>query len=298
MRAGIDPIKSVIELSRTDLGSLNKHISLAASAMVIGNSFEEGMRRVSKSLESTLIAKYIDLIVQASNTGGAVHNLILKASEDMRSMIMIEREMQGNLQQYVLIFYFAQVILIVMVYILSTQMFPFLSGPGMQQLFGSAGVGDINYQQGFFHMLIINAMIGGVIIGKITEGSAKDGLKHSVILTIVSYLACVLIIIPASGPAHVTIAVMSGDQQTGLVGMPITDPIVFNVLNAQGIPSSGTIVSFHISPSGNVTPAFDTTDNGGNVTVKVLLGDVPGTYTITATVDKSVKTATVIATSE
>jgi flagellar protein FlaJ len=206
--------------------------------------------------------------------------------------------MQGNLQQYVLIFYFAQVILIVMVYILSTQLFPFMTGPGMQQIFGGQGMGDINYQQGFFHMLIINAMIGGVIIGKITEGSAKDGLKHSVILTIVSYLACVLIILPASGPVQATITVVSGDLQTGFVGMQLEHPIVFNVEDAQGITNSGTTVSFNIMPSGNVTPAFDMTDSMGNVSVKVTLGEKTGTYTVSATVGETVKTATVIATSE
>ncbi len=296
MRAGIDPIKSVVELSKTDLGSIKKHVTLAASSLMLGNSFEESMKKTSASLKSELISKYIDLVVQASYTGGAVSNLILKASEDMRSMIMIEREMQGNLQQYVMIFYFAQLILIVMVYILSTQLFPFLTDSGMKALFGGSGIGDLNFKQGFFHLLIINALIGGIIIGKITEGSAKDGLKHSVILTVVSYLACVLIIIPAATGDTITIKVVSGDGQKGYVSMPLENQIMFQVLGSSGKPVENAVLDVSISPSGEVLDNLRSTDETGNVSIRVALGDTPGTYQIVAKSGDA--SATAIATAE
>jgi flagellar protein FlaJ len=294
MRAGIDPIKSVIELSKTDLGSINKHIILSASSMMLGNSFEEGMKKVtisinSAAIKSELISKYNDLVIQASYTGGSVANLILKASEDMRSMIMIEREMEGNLKQYVLIFYFAQVILIVLVFILSTQLFPSLLDSGMKAIFGGGGIANINYKQGFFHLLIINAIIGGVIIGKVTEGSAKDGLKHCVILTIVSYLACVLVIFPAGVGENITIKVVSGNLQTGYIGLGLEEPIIFQVLDPQDKPKANVFLSIDITPSGKVFGG--TTDKQGKLSVKVLLGDDPGTYSITATSGKASATA-------
>jgi len=295
MRSGIDPIKSVIELSKTDLGSITGNVQLAASTMILGGSFEEGMRKTADSLKSDLVSKYIQLVVQASYMGGQVSNLILKASEDLRAMIMIEREMEGNLKQYVMIFYFAQLILIVMIYILSAQLFPFLTGDGMKQMFGGAGMGDINYKQLFYHLLIINGLIGGVIIGKISEGSAKDGLKHSVILTIISYLACVALLFPASGANSVTINLLSGDGQTGVVGMPLNDPIVFQVLDVQGKPKPGTYVAINITPSGKLSSNFVTTDKGGNVTVKVVLGDNTGVYKIEAKIEDTSKSVTVIA---
>jgi flagellar protein FlaJ len=279
MRAGIDPIKSVIELSRSELGSLNKHIALAASAMVIGNSFDEGMRRVSKSLDSELITKYIDLIVQASNMGGSVHNLILKASEDMRAMIMLDREMEGNLQQYVFIFYLGQIILIVTAYILSTSLFPQLLGTSSSSLFGD--MSNLHYQQGFFHMLIINAMIGGIIIGKICEGSAKDGLKHSVVLIVISYVACLMLILPTSVTQD-SITAVSGGGQLGLIKMPLGEPIQFHLQDAGGNPKPNAMVYFSSDPYSKLLPASSLTDAHGNVTVSVTLGTTPGMYTISA----------------
>lgn len=281
MRAGIDPIKSVIELSRTDMGSLNKHIALAASAMVLGSSFEEGMRRVALSMKSELITRYIDLIVQASNMGGSVHNLILKASEDMRAMIMIDREMEGNLQQYVFIFYLGQMILIVTAYILSTSLFPELLGSSASSsLFGD--MSNLHYQEGFFHMLIINAMIGGIIIGKICEGSAKDGLKHSVVLILISYLACVVLILPTSSGSGDSITLVSGGSQLGLINSPLIMPIEFHLQDASGNPKVNENIYFSGDPACKLSPESGLTDTNGNITVRVTIGSTTGMYTITA----------------
>lgn len=289
MRAGIDPIKSVIELSKTDMGSITPYITAAASSMLLGKSFEEGMRGMAESLHSEMITKYIDLVVQASYTGGAVHDLILKASEDMRSMIMIEREMQGNLSQYTMILYLAQAIIIFIAYILNSNLLPSIQGMGAQVLGGGADLQSINFNQGFFHLIMINAAIGGLIIGKITEGSALDGLKHTAILMVSGYLICVLVILPpANSGTAVTISVVSGNNQTVYPGMPLQNPIVFKVVDRSGKPMTDTYTQFNITPSGSVNPTYGQTDTNGQVSTKVTLGSDAGEYTITATVDKTV----------
>lgn len=288
MRAGIDPIKSVIELSKTDLGSITPYVRAAASSMLLGKSFEEGMRGMAESLHSEMITKYIDLVIQASYMGGSVHDLILKASEDMRSMIMIEREMQSSLSQYTLILYLAQAIIIFVAYILNSNLLPSIQGMGAQILGGGTDLQSINFNQGFFHLIMINAAIGGIIIGKITEGSALDGLKHTAILMISGYLICVLVILPGASGTSMTISVVSGDNQTQYPGMALQDPIVFKLVDSAGNPQADTYMSFNITPSGSVNPTFDKTDSNGEVSTKVMLGSDDGTYTITATVDKTI----------
>jgi archaeal flagellar protein FlaJ len=298
MRAGIDPIKSIIELSKTDLGSITPYVRAAAASMLLGKSFEEGMRGMAESLHSEMITKYIDLVIQASYMGGAVHDLILKASEDMRSMIMIEREMQSSLSQYTLILYLAQAIIIFIAYILNTNLLPSIQGMGAQILGGGADLQSINFNQGFFHLIMINAAIGGIIIGKITEGSALDGLKHTAILMVSGYIICALVILPgvSSGNA-VTISVVSGDNQSAYAGMQLQEPIVFKVVNSSGLAATDTYVQFNITPSGSMNPTFDKTDADGQVSTHATLGSDAGDYTITATVDKTVYTIIIKTTS-
>ena len=66
---GLDPIKAVKELSKTDLGVLTPHIRVAATSMTFGKSFEEAMKAMSASLHSELITRYTMLVVQASYQG-------------------------------------------------------------------------------------------------------------------------------------------------------------------------------------------------------------------------------------
>lgn len=293
MRAGIDPIKSVIELSKTDLGSITPHVQTAASMMLLGRSFEEGMRNMASSLHSEMVSKYVDLVIQASYMGGSVHDLILKASEDMRTMLMIDKEMLGNLKQYTVIFYLAQAILIFIAYILSAQLIPFIQGPGSSMIFGSGDLQKIDFTGSFFHLIMINAAIGGIIIGKISEGSMKDGFKHTVILMSASYLVCIFFILPLASSSNYTINVISGDNQTGMPNMPLQDPIVFEILDGNGKPIPGADVSFDIKPDGSVSPTFNTTDNSSMVSTKVILGANAVDYTITAKISGTTKSVTI-----
>src|SRR5208337_2728528 len=286
MRGGLDPIKAVKELSKTDLGVLTPHIRIASTSMTFGKSFEESMKAMAKSLHSELITRYTMLVVQASYSGGSVADLILKASEDMRSIISIEREKEGNLHQYVMIFYFAQAIIIFIVFTLTTSLLPFVQQLGATNMFGSkSDIGTIDFARGFFHMIILNSIFGGLIIGKISEGEARYGLKHVVVLVAVGYIACALFILPPPvaqvGP-KINITVVSGDQQGGLVSLPLANPIVFKITDTSGNPVNSTQVQFSITPSGSVNPTTDTSDDNGLVQVKPVMGSDPGTYLIAA----------------
>ena len=63
-------------------------------------------------------------------------------------------------------------------------------------MFGKTDIGDIDFARGFFHMIILNSIFGGLIIGKISEGEARYGLKHVVVLVAVGYIACAIFILP------------------------------------------------------------------------------------------------------
>ncbi len=285
MRGGLDPIKSVKELSKTDMGILTQNIRNAATSMVYGKSFEDSMKTMAKNLQSELIVRYTNLVVQASYSGGYVADLILKASEDMRSIIGIEREKEGNLSQYVVIFYFSQGIIFFILYILTTSLLPFVDQLGPTSPFGKNQLVNLAFARGFFHLIMINAFFGGLIIGKIAEGEVRHGLKHSAILMTIGYIACAVLIIPppvAPVSADFTIQVISGNAQEGYPMLPLKDPITFKLIDKSGNPVNSTVVQFSIIPGGSVNPASDTSDKDGIVKVKVTAGSESGTYIITA----------------
>ena len=289
MRGGLDPVKAVIELSKNNLGPLTPHIRLAATAMTFGKSFEEAMTAMTGTLRSELITRYTMLVVQASYSGGSTSDLILKASEDMRSLIGIEREKEGNLSQYTMIFYFAQGILFFIALTLTTSLLPYLQdlGSGSFLGLGGAGLSDLNFAGGFFHLLMINAFFGGLIIGKISEGEARFGLKHSVILMTAGYIACIILLLPAAQappPGDVRIEIISGGGQQGFAALPLTQPVIVKVTDPDGTPIEKADVTFGISPGGVMKPASTRTDAEGIAEARIVLGPEPGLHTITVTV--------------
>ncbi len=298
MRGGLDPIKSVKELSKTDLGILTPNVRIAATSMVYGKSFEESMKAMAQSLHSDLITRYTALVVQASYSGGSVADLILKASEDMRSIISIEREKEGNLSQYVMIFYFAQGIIFFIIYTLTTSLLPFIQQIGTSSIIGVNKIAGLDFSRGFFHLIMINSFFGGLIIGKIAEGEARFGLKHAVILMAAGYIACALFILPPPATqttSDYTIEVVSGNAQEGLPMLPLKDPVRFKLIDKGGNPVNRTAVQFSIMPAGSVSPATDSSDNDGMVSVDVTFGDKTGNYVILASSNGVTQRATAIA---
>lgn len=284
MRGGIDPVKGIIALSRGEMGAIKKEIQDCASFLVLGHSLEYSMNRLNEAIGSKLVAKYINIIVEAAHTGGNVADLIFRTSEDMRAVISLEREKESNLKQYAIVFYLAQGIMIMLVYILSDSLLPLVQGTGMSML-GGSGATDINFKQGFFHMIALNALLGGMIIGMITEGDLKQGLKHSNLLLAASYIACVMIILPDAASMTYNITIESGGDQFVTAGVPSKEPIVFNVTDAEGKPAKAVQVKMSMSPAGVVSSGA--TNSKGLINVKPIPPLKEGVYMVKATVGRT-----------
>jgi len=89
--------------------------------------------------------------------------------------------------------------------------------------------------------------------------------------------------------AAATIALTSGNNQSGTVGTALGSPFVVTVTDANGNPKSGTSVTFAVAttPSGatgqSLSTTSATTDSSGQASSTLTLGTKAGTYTVTAT---------------
>jgi flagellar protein FlaJ len=185
------------------------------------------------------------------------------------------------------------------IYTLSNSLLPFVAQLGSANILGKANaIANLDFSRGFFHMIIINAFFGGLIIGKISEGDARYGLKHAVVLMTAGYIACALFILPVpAGPAAqaFTITPVSGDTYSGVPGLPLKDTIKFKLTDPSGNPVNSTVVQFSIIPNdGKVTPS-DTSNKDGIVSVGVVLGSEPGDYVVIAKANGNTGRATVTA---
>ena len=87
------------------------------------------------------------------------------------------------------------------------------------------------------------------------------------------------------GSASAQLAKVSGDNQQGLASAQLARPFVVSVLDQDGSPLTGAVVSFSITAGGGtLSAATVTTDANGRARSTLTLGSEPGTNTVVATV--------------
>ncbi|MES2305663.1 MAG: Ig-like domain-containing protein [Gemmatimonadota bacterium] len=81
-----------------------------------------------------------------------------------------------------------------------------------------------------------------------------------------------------------SIAVVSGNTQTGVVGTMVTNPLIVKVTNEDGNPVSGVTVTFASTAGGTIGTPTSTTNSQGQAQSTFVLGPTAGAQTVTATV--------------
>lgn len=304
VRGGIDPIKATITLSQGNLGSITNQVRVVAKQMQIGYTFEQAMRNLGVALKSSLIDKYIDLVIQASYSGGSVANLIQRASFDLGTFLSIEREKREGLAQYRIILYTGQVVLIGLCVIMVIEFLPELASittiggsTFTGSILGNADIGRVPLQTDLFYLVIISGLLGGLVIGKISEGKIVHGIKHGLALVVIALVAWLVFVAPATAGAgvHYDYRIVSYDK-TGPTGLPMVDPVVVQVNQTSGAAAVGIAVSFSISGTGKMIPSSVTTDVNGRASSTVELGNAPGIYSVSVTIAGNTTVVPIIAT--
>ncbi|MEO5826692.1 MAG: Ig-like domain-containing protein [Gemmatimonadales bacterium] len=80
------------------------------------------------------------------------------------------------------------------------------------------------------------------------------------------------------------LVVTSGNTQTGVVGVALTNPLVITVRDASGNPVSGKTVTFATTGGGTLATPTVTTNAQGQAQTNFTLGNTAGTQTVTASV--------------
>lgn len=205
IRGGLDPAKAITELSKTDTGIMGDQLDRAAEGIKIGRPFHDVIRRMVKPFKSDLIKRYAKLIGEASKVGGDASLVIYRAAKDMDDFIKVKQDRRRQLTGQVVTIYLAFSVLLVVIYLLLT-MFPSMSGIDLGLLYSTspeeASTSDIvrmsfaTIKERFLHVIILNSIGTGLVIGEFMEGKIKHGLIHIIAMTIVAIVFFIVMIKP------------------------------------------------------------------------------------------------------
>jgi flagellar protein FlaJ len=174
------------EAAKRDYGPLTAELRKMTAQISWGMSFEEALLALSKRVKTVLVQRTVPMIIEASRSGGQVEKVFDPMGKFIQSTLLLDKERRTQTRPYTAIIYVAFFVFIFTIVLLFKSFFV-----SIQQLpmLGTGLMSPEEIRRLFFHMTIVQSLFGGLVAGKMGEGTISAGLKHSLILMIVGYVA-------------------------------------------------------------------------------------------------------------
>jgi flagellar protein FlaJ len=185
-KTGMTMPQALEEASKRNYGPLTKELKKMVAQMSWGVSFEEALQSFSKRVDTALVGRTVPLILEAQRSGGRVEKVFEPLEKFVQSTLTFDAERKTQTRPYLVIIYVAFFVFLFTIVMLFKSFFVDMSDFSTTQfeLMSPKEARSI-----FFHMSTIQAFFGGIVAGKMGEGTVGGGLKHSVILLTCGYLA-------------------------------------------------------------------------------------------------------------
>ncbi len=202
VRSGIPISKSVLHAADKDFGALTPYTKKLASQVAMGIPFHKSFNTFSNDTGNKMIKTSISIILEAEKSGGNIADILDSVTESVLNVNKLKQERKASVfsqivQGYIVFFIFIGIMLVLQLWL-----FPKLGNisGGVTQGLQSAGIGGLGGAKGeaglvnldmiFLGLIIIQGFFAGIMIGKFSEGTFKQGLLHSLVL-----ITCALLII-------------------------------------------------------------------------------------------------------
>jgi len=186
VNSGMSIPQAISICARRDYGILTEEIKKIDRLITWGIPFEEVLSRFAYYVKSPFIEKFVYLIIEANRSGGDIREILDSASRNSKRLKEIERELKGNLAPYTVIMYMIFGLFLAMsVMIYYAFLLPMSEVEGGGIIYGISLEG---YRTLFFRLLMLVGLFNGLIMGKIMNGKVISGLKHSIVMIVVSYI--------------------------------------------------------------------------------------------------------------
>lgn len=176
--------------SKRNYGPLTAELRKMVNQMSWGLSFEEALQEFGRRVETPLVQRTIPMIIEASRSGGHVEKVFAPMGNFIQATLTMEKERKAQTRPYIAIIYVAFFVFVFTIILLFKTFFVEMDG---SPIIGFAALTSGEAWRIFFHMSSIQAFFGGLVAGKMGEGTIGAGLKHSVILMVSGYAALRLI---------------------------------------------------------------------------------------------------------
>lgn len=203
--AGMTVVASFRRVTGSDLGALTPELERTWRDIEWGADVESALRRLEHRVESPMVSRSVALIVNAMQASGDIAPVLHIAADEARASRQLRQERKQVMLTYLIVIYISFLVFIGIIAALTIAFIPAVEeaslGAGAGGMPGGVGgitegLGQIDvdaYELIFFHATVVQATCSGLIAGQLGEGTVRDGVKHSVILLVLSYVSFIFI---------------------------------------------------------------------------------------------------------
>jgi flagellar protein FlaJ len=200
VKAGTPISKSIVNMKGKDYGGLTPYINKLANQISLGIPIKTAFETFARDARSRTISRAVNIISESEKAGGDIGDILESVVKSVTQIEKLKKERSASTYSLVVQGYIIFFIFIVIMLVMQFNILPIASGLGSETSvssteisgFGTFGVGaratPEELARPFIWLLIVQGFFAGLVIGKLSEGKIRAGLKHSFILLVLALL--------------------------------------------------------------------------------------------------------------
>jgi flagellar protein FlaJ len=178
--------KALEEAAERDYGPLTPELKKMTVQISWGASFEEALLAFGRRVGTVLTQRTVPMIIEASRSGGRVEKVFDPMGKFVQTTILLEKERKTQTRPYIAIIYVALFVFLFTIVMLFKTFFVNVEGTALLSIPTSS---PADLKRIFLHLTLVQGFFSGLVAGKMGEGSVSAGLKHSLIMMLLGYVA-------------------------------------------------------------------------------------------------------------
>ena len=201
VKVGTPISRSIIQMKNKDFGSLTPHVQKLANQISLGIPVRQAFRVFASDINNKVVSRSITLIIEAEESGGEISMILESTAKSVSETEDVKKERRSSTYNLVVQGYIIFIIFLVIMLVLQIHFIPLMlktiseAGAGAGE-FGLGGIGSTQASEELtkslgsllLGLILVQGFFAGLVIGKLSEGSIKAGIKHSLIIVAIAYL--------------------------------------------------------------------------------------------------------------
>ncbi|MBN2880613.1 type II secretion system F family protein [Candidatus Woesearchaeota archaeon] len=221
VKSGMPISAAIIDASKNNYGPLTPHVHKLAHQVEWSIPIHKALLNFANSIGNRIIERAISTVIEAEMAGGNIEDVLDSITKSLISIKEIKMKRDSSVHSQVVQSYVIFVIFLGVMIVIQNLLIPYISSlstSGAVDEFGDLGGGSsqatidfgkrveidysslpafvtsivkwiVSFQTMFMMLALFQGFFSGLVLGQLATGSAKQGIKHSFILTLIAFLA-------------------------------------------------------------------------------------------------------------